>query len=217
MKQGILEPSLSFVEPMKALTVQELPAGRWLYEVKFDRYRALAFKSGKESRLVSRNQKDFTKFPQLNDALKLLPAEEAVIDGEITALDSIGKSSFQLLQAYEIGEQRPPLVYYAFDLLFLEAADLRKQPLTERRRQLEKILKKSPENIRFSAELRGGKDELLHVAEQFQLEGLIAKKPDSVYESGRRSGAWVKFKITKSQEFVIGGYTPPEGSRKYYH
>jgi bifunctional non-homologous end joining protein LigD len=208
MKQGILEPSLSFVEPMKALTVQELPAGRWLYEVKFDGYRALAFKSGKESRLVSRNQKDFTKFPQLNDALKLLPAEEAVIDGEITALDSIGKSSFQLLQAYEIGEQRPPLVYYAFDLLFLEGADLRKQPLTERRRQLEKILKKSPENIRFSAELRGGKDEVLHVAEQFQLEGLIAKRPDSLYESGRRSGAWVKFKITKSQEFVIGGYTP---------
>jgi bifunctional non-homologous end joining protein LigD len=108
MKQGILEPSLSFVEPMKALTVQELPAGRWLYEVKFDGYRALAFKSGKESRLVSRNQKDFTKFPQLNDALKLLPAKQAVVDGEITALDSNGKSSFQLLQAYEIGEQRPP-------------------------------------------------------------------------------------------------------------
>jgi bifunctional non-homologous end joining protein LigD len=124
--------------------------------------------------------------------------------------------SLSLLQAYEIGEQRPQLVYYAFDLHFLKGADLLKRPLTERRRQLEKILKKAPENIRFSAELRGGKDELLHVAEQFQLEGLIAKKPDSVYESGRRSGAWVKFKITKSQEFVIGGYTQPEGSRKYF-
>jgi bifunctional non-homologous end joining protein LigD len=90
---------------------------------------------------VSRNQKDFTKFPQLNDALKLLPAEQAVIDGEITALDSSGKSSFQLLQAYEIGEQRPPLVYYGFDLLFLKGADLRKQPLTERRTQLEKLLR----------------------------------------------------------------------------
>ena len=159
MKQGILEPSLSFVEPMKAFTVQELPAGRWLYEVKFDGYRTLAFKNGRETRLVSRNQKDFTKFPQLNDALKLLNAGQVVIDGEITALDSSGKSSFQLLQAYEIGEQRPPLVYYGFDLLFLEGADLRKKPLVERRRQLEKLLRKPPDNIRFSAELRGGRDE----------------------------------------------------------
>jgi bifunctional non-homologous end joining protein LigD len=93
---------------------------------------------------------------------------------------------------------------------------LRKQQLTERRRQLEKLLKKPPDNIRFSAELQGDKDKLLQVARQFDLEGLIAKKPESVYESSRRSGAWVKFKITKSQEFVIGGYTPPEGSRKYF-
>jgi ATP dependent DNA ligase domain len=71
-------------------------------------------------------------------------------------------------------------------------------------------------NFRFSAELQGDRNKLLQVAQQFELEGLIAKKPDSVYESGRRSGAWVKFKITKSQEFVIGGYTPPEGSRKYF-
>jgi bifunctional non-homologous end joining protein LigD len=88
--------NFSFIEPMKALTVQKLPAGRWLHEVKFDGYRALAFKSGKETRLVSRNQKDFTKFPQLNDALKLLPPEQAVIDGEITALARMGSllSSF---------------------------------------------------------------------------------------------------------------------------
>jgi len=105
----------------------------------------------------------------------LLPASQVIVDGEITALDSKGKSSFQLLQAYEIGEQRPPLVYYAFDLLFLEGADLRKQPLVERRKRLEKLLRKPPDNIRFSAELRGGKDELLHVARQFELEGLIAK------------------------------------------
>jgi bifunctional non-homologous end joining protein LigD len=93
---------------------------------------------------------------------------------------------------------------------------LRKQPLVERRKQLAKLLKKPPGNIRFSAELQGDKDKLLQVERQFDLEGLIAKKPDSVYESGRRRGAWVKFKITKSQEFVIGGYTPPEGSRKYF-
>ena len=145
-----------------------------------------------------------------------MPAERFIIDGEIASLDPKGRSSFQLLQAYEIGEQRPPLVYYAFDLLFLDGSDLRKQPLAERRRQLEKLLKKPPDSIRFSAELQGDRNKLLQVAQQFELEGLIAKKPDSVYESGRRSGAWVKFKITKSQEFVIGGYTPPEGSRKYF-
>ena len=198
---------------MKALTFEALPAGNWLYEVKIDGYRALGFKNGKEARLVSRNQKDFTKFPELKAALKSLSAEQFIIDGEIAALDPKGGSSFQLLQAYEIGEQRPPLVYYAFDLLFLEGADLRKQPLFERRRQLEKLLKKAPEDIRFSAELRGNKAQLLAVARQSDLEGLIAKKPDSVYESGRRSGAWIKFKIIKSQEFVIGGYTLPEGSR----
>ena len=123
MKQGVPAGSdFSLIEPMKALSVQDLPVGRWLYEVKFDGYRALAFKNGKETRLVSRNQKAFN-YPELLDALKLLPAEHFVIDGEIAALDPKGRSSFQLLQAYEIGKQRPPLVYYAFDLLFLEGAD----------------------------------------------------------------------------------------------
>jgi bifunctional non-homologous end joining protein LigD len=75
---------------------------------------------------------------------------------------------------------------------------------------------KAPDNIRFSAQLHGSVDELLQVAHQFQLEGLIAKRPDSIYESGRRSDAWVKVKLTQEQEFVVGGYTRPEGSRKYF-
>ena len=109
-----------------------------------------------------------------------------------------------------------PLVYYAFDLLFLEGKDLRKEPLSVRRQMLAKVLEKAPENIRLSDELHDSKDELLRVAQEFGLEGLVAKRRNSVYESGRRSGAWVKFKITKSQEFVIGGYTLPEGGRKYF-
>ena len=133
MKQSALAVSnFIFIEPMKALSVPDLPVGRWLYEVKFDGYRALAFKSGKETRLVSCNQKAFN-YPELLDALKLVPAEHFVIDGEIAALDPKGRSSFQLLQAYEIDKQRPLPVYYAFDLLSLEGADLRKQPLIERR------------------------------------------------------------------------------------
>ena len=98
----------------------------------------------------------------------------------------------------------------------MDSADLRSRPLIERRKLLAKLLKKAPENIKFSEELTGTKEELLRVAKQFELEGLIAKRPDSLYEAGRRSGAWVKIKLTRAQEFVIGGYTPPEGSRKYF-
>ena len=202
MKQGTAS-NFSFIEPMKALRVQELPLGDWLYELKFDGYRAIAFKAGKEVRLVSRNRTNFD-YPQLIDALKLLTANNVIADGEITALDDKGKSSFQLLQSYGIGK-KPPLVYYAFDLLFLEGTDLRSRPLIERRKLLAKVLKKAPDNIRFSEELRGNRGELLRVARQFQLEGFIAKRPDSLYESGRRSGAWVKVKLTQEQEFVIGG------------
>jgi bifunctional non-homologous end joining protein LigD len=213
MKEAPLT-GFSFIEPMKALPVERLPEGDWLYEVKFDGYRALAFKSGIEVRLVSRNQKDFI-YPQLLSALKLLPVKQVILDGEIAALDERGRSTFQLLQGFKSSDG-VPLVYYAFDVLFLEGKDLRKEPLSARRKLLEKILKKSPENIRLSGELRGSSEELVRVAEQFDLEGLVAKRLRSVYESGLRSGAWVKFKITKAQEFVVGGYTVPEGARSHF-
>jgi bifunctional non-homologous end joining protein LigD len=144
-----------------------------------------------------------------------LTTKSATIDGEITALDEQGRSSFQLLQSYGKAKQTP-IVYYAFDLLFLDGTDLHSRPLAERRKRLAALLKKAPPNIRFSEELRGSKEELLRVARQFHLEGLIAKRQDSLYEAGRRSAAWVKVKLTRAQEFVIGGYTPPEGSRKYF-
>jgi bifunctional non-homologous end joining protein LigD len=209
------QPGAHFIEPMKALAVEKLPEGDWLYEVKLDGYRALAFKDGKEVRLVSRNQKAFN-YPQLLDALKSMPAEHLILDGEIVALDEKGRSSFQLLQVFKSSEQRVPLVYYAFDLLSLEGKDLRKEPLSDRRKLLAEVLKKAPENIRLSEGLQGSKEDLLRVAQEFGLEGLVAKRLNSVYESGRRSGAWVKVKLTKAQEFVIGGYTLPEGSRSYF-
>ena len=93
---------------------------------------------------------------------------------------------------------------------------MRSRPLVERRELLAKLLRKAPETIRFSEEFQGSREELLRVAQQFQLEGLIAKRPQSTYEAGRRSGAWVKVKLTQQQEFVIGGYTPPERSRKCF-
>ena len=216
MKQGALVSSgFSFIEPMKALPVEKLPEGDFLYEVKLDGYRAVAFKEGKEIRLISRNNNPLN-YPQLTDSLKLLPTDQVILDGEIVALDEKGRSSFQLLQNYKSSEQGVPLVYYVFDLLFLERKDLRDKPLSARRKLLDGVLKKAPENIRISKELKGSKEELLRVAQEFGLEGLVAKRLNSRYESGRRSGAWVKIKLTLSQEFVIGGYTLPEGNRRYF-
>jgi hypothetical protein len=128
MKEGT-QSSFSFIEPMKALPVSKLPEGEWLYEVKHDGYRALAFKDGKDVRLVSRNKKAFD-YPQLLNALKLLPADRVILDGEIVALDEKGRSSFQLLQVYKSSQQRVPLAYYVFDLLFVDGKDLRKEPLS---------------------------------------------------------------------------------------
>ena len=118
--------------------------------------------------------------PSFIEPMKDLPVE-----------DEKGRSSFQLLQDYKSSEQRAPLVYYVFDLLFMDEKDLRQEPLSARRKPLAQVLKNAAENIRLSDELRGTKEELLRVAEQFGLEGLVAKKPNSVYESGRRSGAWL--------------------------
>jgi bifunctional non-homologous end joining protein LigD len=121
--------------------------------MKFDGYRALAFKTGSEVRLLSRNRTLFNNnYPVLVDAIKSLKTKSFIIDGEIAALDQSGKSSFQLLQSYGIRKQIP-LVYYAFDLLSLDGTDLRSRPLVERRNLLAKLLKKAPDNIRFSEEL----------------------------------------------------------------
>ena len=159
---------------MNALSVDTLPTGDWIYEIKHDGYRALAFKDGKGVRLLSRNKKAFD-YPQLLDALKKLPAKQAILDGEIAALDEKGRSSFQLLQIFK-SSGNVPLMYFAFDLLFLDGKDLREQPLSARRKLLGNLLKKPPGNIRLSDELRGSKDELVRVAKEFGLEGLVAKR-----------------------------------------
>jgi bifunctional non-homologous end joining protein LigD len=137
---------------MKALSVQELPEGDRFYEIKFDGYRALAFKAGKEVRLISRNNKPLN-YPELLDSLKRLAVEQVIPNGEIVALDEKGRSSFQLLQMFK-SSGGVPLIYYVFDLLFLEGKDLRKEPLSARRKLLAQLLKKPPENIRLCNELR---------------------------------------------------------------
>jgi len=207
-----------FIEPMKARLVDTPPEdGGWIYEIKFDGFRAQAYKTTEGVSLLSRNEKDFAqKFPEVVNAISNLDAKEALIDGEIVALNKNGASSFQLLQAFELGEKRPPIYFYAFDLLRLNGRDLKNEPLAERKAQLEKILRGQDEVLRYSASLGEDARKLLKYAEKLGLEGLIGKQRESVYEPGRRGGAWIKLKLHTEQEFVIGGYTPPEGSRKYF-
>jgi bifunctional non-homologous end joining protein LigD len=215
--KGKSSAEISFIEPMKARLVNGPQPGEWLYEIKFDGYRALAFKRGNEVRLLSRNGKDFSgKFPEVAESVAGFDADEAILDGEIVALDSKGRSSFQLLQAFELNEKHPPLFYYVFDLLRLNGKDLTGLPITERKTLLEQHLKKETGLLRFSSSLTGNVKELLKKASRLGLEGLIGKRVDSIYEPGRRSGAWVKLKLHQEQEMVIGGYTMPGGSRQHF-
>ena len=206
-----------FVEPMKAKLVDSMRPGDWIYEIKFDGWRALALKGGSQARLLSRNQQDFgAKFPEIMESIAALSAQDVVLDGEIVALDEKGRSSFQLLQAYDIGQERPPIFFYAFDILQLNGHDLKNLPLTERKSKLQNLLKNPPGVIRYSAALGNDLEPLLKQARLLGLEGVIGKLAGSVYEPGRRSGSWIKLKLVLQQEFVIGGYTDPEGSRKYF-
>ncbi|HEX5034278.1 MAG TPA: non-homologous end-joining DNA ligase, partial [bacterium] len=207
----------AFVEPMKALLVEAIPAGDWKYELKFDGIRALILKRGKKVEVLSRNRKDYSeRFADLARAVAELPAKSAVLDGEVVALDEKGRSSFQLLQAPLLEGQEAPLYYYVFDLLQLDGRDLKSLPLSERKRLLEALLERSEDPLRFSANLEGKPETLLKKIRSLGLEGLVAKRADSVYESGRRSGAWLKLKVTQQQEFVIGGFTEPRRSRPYF-
>jgi bifunctional non-homologous end joining protein LigD len=206
-----------FVEPMKAKLVDSIRPGEWIYEIKFDGYRALALRGGNETRVLSRNEKDLgKKFQEIKDSIAALDVRDVIIDGEIVALDEKGRSSFQALQGFDMGQERPPSVFYAFDLLQLNGKDLRNLPIGGRKAKLENLLKKRPGVIRYSVSFTKDIEELLNKARELGLEGLIGKRSGSLYEAGKRTGAWVKIKLHLEQEFVIGGYTEPEGARKHF-
>jgi len=207
-----------FIEPMKAKLVDEPPRhGDWIYELKFDGIRAIALKTDHKVSLISRNERKLdARFPEIVDAVKNLPVRECVIDGEAVALDQEGRSSFQLLQALEIEGRKSPLRFYVFDLLQLDGKSLIKLPLAQRKELLATLCRDIGEPIRYSGEIGGEAKSLLAEVKRRGLEGLIGKQRNSVYEPGRRSGAWIKLKCVHEQEFVIGGYTPPGGARKHF-
>jgi bifunctional non-homologous end joining protein LigD len=198
----------SFIEPMLLLRTESLPDGsNWLIELKLDGYRALAIKTGGKLQLRSRNNNDFTaRFPAIAKALSSIP-DETVIDGELVALDESGRPSFNTLQNY--GSSRAPVFYYAFDLLLLSGRSVMNENLDTRRELLErKVLAKVREPVRYSPALSGSLSDLVQSVKVQGLEGLIAKRRDSRYEPGERSGSWQKMRVNQGQEFVIGGYTP---------
>ena len=207
-----------FIQPMKPRFLEKPPtAGDWMYELKFDGIRAIAVKIDKKVSLLSRNENELARrFPEIVEAIKNLPARECVIDGEVVALDEKGHSSFQLLQALELEGRKSPVRFYVFDLLQLDGKGLIKLPLAQRKDLLEKLCESIGDPIRFSGEIGSDATKLLAEVKRRGLEGLIGKQRNSLYEPGRRSGAWIKLKCVNEQEFVIGGYTPPQGSRKNF-
>ncbi len=212
------------VHPMLATSVEKpFDNPEWLFEIKWDGYRAVSFFQDGKVRLVSRNQNDLTgEFPELHELSKLIKAKSAVLDGEVVVLDEQGRASFSLMQqrtgirkgGRRVGARRElQVVYYIFDLIYLDGYDLRRVALEQRKQILSQIVAPS-ELVRYSDHFPQGLA-LFEVAKQKGLEGILAKKRASHYEE-RRSQEWLKIKVTQTVDCVVGGYTDPEGSRQYF-
>ena len=198
---------LRFVEPMECLEVGEanIPEGKgWSYEIKHDGYRAIAIKQNNEILLFSRNGKPLNQFLNLYEELRETPGKTFILDGEIVALDDAGRQSFSILQ--NIRSKRRSVTFYAFDLLHFNGRDLMEEPLRERRAFLEKTFLKLPPNLKISPVLKGTRASVLAKLREFEFEGIIAKRLDSIYEPGKRSGACQKHKTQRTDDFIIGGY-----------
>jgi DNA ligase D-like protein (predicted ligase) len=191
---------------MECLPVEKIPEGDiWTYELKLDGYRLVAVKTAGRVILYSRRGTDLSKrFEYVTAGLATLP-DETVIDGELVALDEQGKPNFNLLQNFRSSESH--IMLYSFDVLTRLGEDLSKRPLAKRREILASTVKPC-EHLGISQVSHQTASEMLEFVKSHGLEGVIAKRADSIYEPGRRSGLWVKKRLNLSQEFVIGGYVP---------
>jgi bifunctional non-homologous end joining protein LigD len=218
----VKRPIPAKIHPMLAEPVDApFNGAEWLFEIKWDGYRAIAFIEDGKVRLVSRNQNDLTpRYPELNDLPQFVKAKTAILDGEVVALDSEGRASFSLMQqrtGFRPGGRSAAanadvsVVYYAFDLLYLDGYDWRRVPLEDRKRKLASLVTPG-DAVRYSDHYEQDGKALFEMAQKKGLEGIVAKKRASFYEE-RRSREWLKIKILHRLECVVGGYTEPEGSR----
>jgi bifunctional non-homologous end joining protein LigD len=225
LKGAIKRSMPAAIYPMLA-TATEKPFDNpdWLFEIKWDGYRAISFIEMGKLRLISRNQNDLTpQFSELRELPKFVKSDNVALDGEIVALDEQGRSSFSLMQQRTgfrshgrrvAGQSDVPIAYYVFDLIYVDGYDLRRVSLEERKEALSKIILTN-QLIRYSEHFPEHGVSLFEAAKQQGLEGILAKRRGSVYEE-RRSREWLKIKVTQSIDCVIGGYTDPEGSRQYF-
>jgi DNA ligase D-like protein (predicted ligase) len=196
----------SFIETMDCLPVSRLPEGpKWTYEIKLDGYRLEVVRRGRETTLYSRRQNVLNqKFPHIAAALKDLP-DDTVIDGEVVALGADGKPDFNLLQNFRSAESH--IHYYAFDILIHKGRCLTELPLSERRAILSSVIEPG-DHVALSQVSDRSAAEMLKFIKSHGLEGAVAKRSDSVYQPGQRTGLWSKYRVNLDQEFVIGGYIP---------
>jgi bifunctional non-homologous end joining protein LigD len=198
-------------QPMLATLVAE-PINRpgWVYEEKYDGYRIIAYKEGSKVTLLSRNGKDRSlTFPGVAAEIRKLRENTLVLDGEVVAFDRHGVSRFQLLQRGDVVQ-----TFVVFDCLYRNGRDLRQEPLSLRRQELEATIPKSSERLIVSRRLAKNGLAAFRIAQRRKLEGLVAKDSSAPYEE-RRSRKWLKVKVHQEEEFVIGGFTAPEGSREH--
>ncbi len=199
----------SITDVQLAKLVREVPEGDdWLYELKYDGYRILAYLEGSTIRLMTRNGHDYTKRFQAaaNALLDWASGRAMVLDGEMAVIDASGKTDFQALQNHLKNPKAHALTYLVFDLLALDGEDLRGRRLVDRKEILEGLMKGAPNNLHYSQHVRGHGKESLAAACELGMEGIVGKKAGSPY-SGTRNGDWIKLKCDNRQEFVIGGYT----------
>ena len=188
----------------------------WVYEEKYDGFRFLAYKEGRHVSLLTRNMKDRTdEFADVAAAVAALPAPTLVLDGEVVVFDPDGVSRFQLLQRRMTGEARSPAVFMVFDCLYARGRDLRGEPLGERRKVLEREARPG-RLLQLARRLDDDGFKAFRTAARRRLEGVIAKDGASTYVAGTRSPLWRKVKVREEEEFVIGGFTAPGGSRTHF-
>jgi DNA ligase D-like protein (predicted ligase) len=206
----------NFIEPQLTRAVEKPPEGdEWAHEIKLDGYRIHVRIAGERAQLLTRTGLDWTnRYDAIASAIARTPIRSAYIDGELCALRPDGVPSFAALQAATDKRESERLTYFAFDLLFLDGENLRDLPLRERKRRLNDLLEDPPPQIRYTDHIIGNGGRVYAAACSNRAEGIVSKRLDALYKSGDR-GLWRKVRCVNDEEFVIVGFTNPQGSRRY--